>query len=80
VARKKKQFLLCVRNRGFEDLELRKVYELLPDVRSARDGFVRVVDETGEDYLYPARNFVALELSKEAERVLRTAVRKRSSA
>lgn len=80
ATRRKKQFLLCVRNGGFEDLELRKVYEQLPGPRGARVGFVRIVDESGEDYLYPTRNFIALELPKEAERVLRMTVRKRSSA
>ncbi len=44
-------FAICVRNRSAEDLEVRKVYELLPDSRAAKDGCVRVIDESGEDYL-----------------------------
>ena len=68
--RRKKRFLLCVRNTGCEDLELRKLYEHLPDDVAAREGYVRVVDESGEDYLYPKTYFVALRLPGEAERAL----------
>ena len=68
--RRKKCFLLCVRNTGCEDLELRKLYEHLPDDVAAREGYVRVVDESGEDYLYPKTYFVALRLPGEAERAL----------
>ena len=68
--RRKKQFLLCVRNTGCGDLELRKFYEHLPDDVAAREGYVRVVDESGEDYLYPKTYFVAVRLPREAERAL----------
>ncbi len=71
----KKQFAICVRNEGAEDLEIRRVYQILPDARAAKDGYVRVVDESGEDYLYPADYFVPVELSREAERALSTAPR-----
>jgi hypothetical protein len=46
--------LLCVRNEGCEDLEPRRFYEQLPDSHAAAEGHVRVIDESGEDYLYPA--------------------------
>ena len=75
ATRTKKQFLLCVRNKGCEDLELRKLYEKRTDARAAEDGYVRVVDESGEDYLYPADYFVAVELPREAERALAGAAR-----
>ena len=78
--RRKTRFLLCVRNKGCEDLELRKLYEQLPDTRGAKEGFVRVVDESGEDYLYPADRFIAVELPREVERALAAAARKRSAA
>ncbi len=68
--RQKKRFLLCVRNRGCEDLELRKIYEQRPDRAAAEEGYVRVVDESGGDYLYPAEYFVAVDLPREAERAL----------
>ena len=56
-ARRKRRFLLCVRNTGCEDLELRKLYERLPDRAATREGYVRVIDESGEDYLYPVSHF-----------------------
>jgi hypothetical protein len=78
--RRKKRFLLCVRNERCEDLDLRKLYEQLPDARGADEGYVRVVDESGEDYLYPASHFVPVELPREAERALAAAARRRSAA
>ena len=75
MKRPKKQFAICVRNEGAEDLEVRKVYQLLPDARAAIEGYVRVIDESGEDYLYPADYFVPVELPREAERALSTAPR-----
>jgi hypothetical protein len=56
VKRKKRtpQFVLCVRNKGCDDLELRKLYQMLPDASAAQEGYLRVIDESGEDYLYPA--------------------------
>ena len=69
-ARRQRRFLLCVRNKGCEDLELRKLYERLPDKVATREGYVRVVDESGEDYLYPETYFVAVELPRQAERAL----------
>ena len=59
---RKRRFLLCVRNRGCEDLELRKLYERLPDTVATREGYVRVVDESGEDYMYPSDLFVPVKL------------------
>ena len=43
---------------GLDDLELRKLYQILPDESAARSGFLRVIDDSGEDYLYPAGNFL----------------------
>jgi hypothetical protein len=56
------RFVLCIRNDGAEDLEPRKVYQLLPDRAAAQEGYARVIDESGEDYLYPADYFVPLRL------------------
>src|ERR1035438_193276 len=56
------KFLLCVRNDDSDDLEPRKMYQVLPDPRATREGFVRVIDESGEDYLYPAEYFVPVRL------------------
>ncbi len=64
MARKKKtpRFLLCIQNEGCDDLELRKVYQVLPDTSAEKEGFVRVIDESGEDYLYPADHFFPISL------------------
>jgi hypothetical protein len=66
----KKKFVLCVRNHGAEDLEIRKIYQILPDARAAKEKHIRVIDESGEDYLYPADYFVPVTLPREAERAL----------
>jgi hypothetical protein len=58
-----RRFLFCVKNEGYPtSLEARKVYQALPDAVAAARGFVRVIDESGEDYLYPSDRFVAIEL------------------
>jgi len=64
------RFAVCVRNEDCEDLELRKIYRILPDRRAERQGYVRVVDESGEDYLYPASYFVAVKLPRKAQEVV----------
>jgi hypothetical protein len=66
------RFVLCMRNEDCEDLEPRKVYQLLPDEAEARDGY-RVVNESGEDYLYPEDYFVPIELPQAAEKALLSA-------
>lgn len=64
-------FALCVEDGGMEDLEVRKVYQVLPDREAAREGCIRVVDESGEDYVYPSDLFVAVKLSAAVARRLR---------
>ena len=64
------QFALCIKNDDSEDLEKRKVYRVLPDEEAQKEGYLRVVDETGEDYLYPESYFVFLSLPREAENAL----------
>ena len=76
----RKRFLLCIRNTRCEDLELRKLYEQIPDRRAAQEGYVRVVDESEEDYLYPVANFIALKLPPDVQRALAKCSRKRSAA
>ena len=73
MKRYKKQYAICDRNEGAEDLEIRKIYRILPDARAAKDSYVRVIDESGEDCLYPADFFVPLVLPREAERALSAA-------
>jgi hypothetical protein len=43
------RFVLCIRNGGSDDLEGRKIYQVLPDASAAQDGYVRIIDESGED-------------------------------
>ena len=62
-------FALCIENRGADDLEIRKVYRVLRDKVVATTGYVRVVDESGEDYLYPGDYFVFVELPQKAKGV-----------
>ena len=59
----KKQFAICVRNEGAEDLEVRKTYQILPDARAAKDKHVRVIDESGEDSSVPRRVFYSADAS-----------------
>lgn len=65
---REEKYAICVDNRGAEDLEVRKVYRMLHDKEAAATGYVRVVDESGEDYLYPAHYFVRVELPQKARR------------
>ena len=69
---KKKKFVACINN-SEADLELRKIYQVLPDKSAARDDYIRIIDESGEDYLYPASYFVFVEVSDEAVHALAVA-------
>jgi hypothetical protein len=72
--RKAKRFVVCVCNKGQEaSLQLRRIYEQLPDPDAEREGFIRVVDEDGEDYLHPANYFVPLDLPKDLEQAIESA-------
>ena len=66
---KPRHFAICVRNdENEESLDLRKIYEILEDSTAAQRNHVRVIDESGEDYLYPADYFVSVELPQKAKR------------
>lgn len=65
------RFAVCLKNKGCEDLMVRKVYLLLPDEKAEKEKYLRVVDESGEDYLYPASYFFVIELPQKIERTLR---------
>jgi len=68
--RKTLRFVICINNTGYEDdLKLRTVYRVLPDESAAASNYIRVIDETGEDYLYPADYFAPIEVPEEAEAV-----------
>ena len=66
--KKRREFAVCVRNTDYPaSLELRKIYEIVPDPEAAAHGLIRVIDESGEDYLFPKNFFVRLDLSQPVE-------------
>ena len=66
------RFVVCVNNSNYEaSLERRKIYEVVPDPDAARDGDIRIIDESGEDYLYPMDRFVAIEIPEAIEQAIR---------
>ena len=65
----REEFVLCLKNESNpESLELLKVYRTLPDEEAERHKLLRVIDESGEDYLYPKDYFVKVELSPAARK------------
>ena len=65
------QFAICIAGEEDGDLEVWKVYRVLPDLKASEVGCLRVIDESGEDYLYPQSQFVVVELPEEVrERLL----------
>jgi hypothetical protein len=68
------RFAICLKNKGSEDLIIRKVYQVLPDENAAKKGLLRLIDESGEDYLYPASYFFLIDLPQKVERTLRQRV------
>jgi len=64
------RFVICIEDRDCEDLEKGKVYRLLPDEAAGREGYLRIIDESTEDYLYPESYFVLLDLPEKAREAL----------
>ncbi len=65
------EFAMCLAADGYEDLEAWKVYRVLPDPKAAEVACLRIIDESGEDYLYPSDRFAAVDFPKEVrERLL----------
>lgn len=63
------KYVICVNNHDYAaSLEVRKLYECLPDEDAIQHGQLRVIDESGEDYLYPASYFVAVDLPADIEK------------
>ncbi|MBD0320011.1 MAG: hypothetical protein ICV87_06745 [Gemmatimonadetes bacterium] len=64
-------FAICIRDESHRaSLETRKLYPVIPDRDAAAHGMLRVVDESGEDYLYPAEDFLVIPLSRDVEEAL----------
>lgn len=71
MAASRKQCAVCVRNQGYEgSLERRKIYEVLPDPEAVKLKLLRVVDESGEDYLFPATCFAPIDLPQKLRKAL----------
>lgn len=64
------QFAICINNTECDDLELLKIYRILPDEAAAQENYIRVIDESGEDYLYPQNYFLIITLSSSQEKSL----------
>jgi hypothetical protein len=71
MSKRANEFVVCVRNEGYEAaLELRKIYKTLPDTSAGRHQLLRIIDESGEDYLYPQEFFLPIELPKALEKAV----------
>jgi hypothetical protein len=69
MARASKGLVVCINNAGYSvSLERRKLYVTMPDAEAAKHGQLRVIDESGEDYLYPQELFVTVELPQSLRR------------
>ncbi|MBM4041984.1 MAG: hypothetical protein FJ290_26105 [Planctomycetes bacterium] len=65
------KFAVCINNEGYPaSLELHKIYRVVPDEEAAADGDIRIVDESGEDYLYPASCFAPIAVPPTVRRSL----------
>jgi len=72
--RARTQYVVCVKNEDYPaSLELRKIYAVIADRSAAEAGLRRIVDESGEDYLYPEHYFIDIKLPSAVERVVRLA-------
>jgi len=71
MKRNEKQFVVCIRNKDYPaSLELRKLYQVIPDPAAAKLQQLRVIDESGEDYLFPEDYFVPIQLPQAAEKAV----------
>ncbi len=69
------RYVMCIDNKKYpDDLTLHKVYKVIPDARGEKIGDVRIVDETGEPYFFPAQFFVTVAVPEEAEQSFALAV------
>lgn len=79
VRKTRKRFAICIENQACDALQVGMVYRTLADKLVAAKSYLRVVDDSGEDYLYPASYFVFVELPSRAERALATTRRRATS-
>jgi len=72
--KREQEFALCIENKDCEDLVKRKIYQVMPDEKSEKEGYLRVIDESGEDYLYPQSYFILVRLPRKAQEALRVTI------
>jgi hypothetical protein len=74
MKRNELQFVVCVKNKSYAaSHELHKLYQVVMDATAAKLHQIRVIDESGEDYLYPAKYFVPVQVPQSAEKAVRAA-------
>ena len=61
------QFVICTENKDCDDLTPFKIYPVISDKKAAEESYIRVIDESGEDYLYPESYFLPITVTKEIE-------------
>ena len=69
----KNHFAVCIDCGDNGDLQVWKLYQILPDASAEKENYLRVIDESGEDYLYPASRFVVVEFAQAAEKKILSA-------
>ncbi len=73
MARLSRYLVVCLKNDGYDvSLERRKIYIAIPDASASKHGLVRVLDESGDDYLYPSEYFASVELPTSVRRAILT--------
>jgi hypothetical protein len=70
-SKRRVQFAVCIKNKGYEaSLEIGKFYRVVPDEQAERHGYLRIIDESGDDYGYSANRFFSIEVPKPLQRAL----------
>jgi len=74
VTNHKNKYVICIKSEDYPaSLESRKIYKIIPDQAASKVGMVRVIDESGEDYLYPQEYFVEIKLPRAVEKAVQLA-------
>jgi hypothetical protein len=66
----KQQFAICIKSDDPDLLTPRRIYKILPDKSASKSNYLRVIDNEGEDYLYPKEYFILVDFQPDVERIL----------
>lgn len=78
---RRRKFVVCLSNERYPaSLEVRKIYVTVPDAGAVKLGMLRVIDESGEDYLYPSEQFGEIELPRRIAKVIEASPRRRAKS